>query len=137
MPRWLSTALLIAIPCVLALFAYDYFAVYLFRRGEYRLLPAHDLARGMVQDIGLASIYAVAVTVRVAGVVDGYQENARRLCLIMLGLGIAWYDVVCAWMTRLLPAPPDFWMSGVVLFVVPIILAPWYVRWLKTKVPEG
>jgi hypothetical protein len=137
MSRRLSTALLIAIPCLLALLAYDVIAVYLLRQGEYRLVPAHDLARGMLQDVGLVSIYAVAMTARVAKVVDGYEERSRRLCLIMLGLGIAWYDVVCAWVTRLLPTPPDFWMSGVVLFVIPIILAPWYVRWLKTKVPEG
>jgi hypothetical protein len=44
---------------------------------------------------------------------------------------------MCAWVTRLLDKPPDLGIGTVVLFVIPIVLAPWYVRWLKTKVPEA
>ena len=43
---------------------------------------------------------------------------------------------MCAWVTRLLDTPPDLVISVLLLFVIPIMLAPWYVRWLKTKVPE-
>jgi hypothetical protein len=55
----------------------------------------------------------------------------------MLGLGLAWYAVICAWVTRVLDAPPDLGVSLVVLFVIPMILAPRYVQWLWTKVPGG
>ena len=51
MAGWLSVALLVCIPCVLALFAYDALAILLFRRGEYRLVPVHDLARAVAQAI--------------------------------------------------------------------------------------
>lgn len=136
MPRWVSVSLLIAGPCFLALLAYDWVAVVMLGHRTYRLVPWHDFGRGIVQDLGLTAVYAVTVTPRVAGVVAGYPDKARRLCLIMLGLGLAWYDVICAWLTRLLNTPPDLGISLVVLFVIPITLAPWYVRWLKTKVPE-
>lgn len=136
MPRWLSAALLISIPCFLALFAYDAVAILLFRRGEYQLVPAHDLAPGVIQDLGLVIIYAVAVTPRVIDVVADYPHGTRRICLIMLGLGIAWYDVLCASATRILAEPPGFAVSLVVLFVIPILLAPWYVQWLKSWIPR-
>lgn len=29
---------------------------------------------------------------------------------------------------------PGLWLSAIILFVVPAILAPWYVRWSRTKV---
>ncbi len=135
MPRWLSVGFWIAGSCFLALVAYDAVAVYLLGRGTYRLMPAHDLARGLVQDLGLAAAYGVTVTPRVLRVVADYSSRARRLCLVMLGLGIAWYDVICAFMTRRLPSPPGIEVGLVVLFVVPVLLAPWYVRWLKSKVP--
>ncbi|WP_447973746.1 hypothetical protein [Nitrospira sp. Kam-Ns4a] len=135
MPKWLSVGLVIAGSCFLALVAYDAVAVYLLGRGTYRLMPAHDLARGLVQDLGLAAAYGVTVTPRVLRVVSDYSPKVRRLCLIMLGLGIAWYDVLCAFVTRGLPSPPGIEVGLVVLFIVPMLLAPWYVRWLKSKVP--
>ncbi|MER3424453.1 MAG: hypothetical protein C4293_15775 [Nitrospiraceae bacterium] len=134
--HWVSAALLIAIPCLLALLAYDAIAVFVFKRGPYQLVPIYELVRGMIQDVGLTVVYAATVTPRVMGIVTGYPERTRRLCLMMLGLGIAWYEVICAWATRLSKTPPDAWVSIVVLFVVPIILAPWYVRWLRSKVPH-
>ncbi|TLY16459.1 MAG: hypothetical protein E6K69_04110 [Nitrospirae bacterium] len=137
MRRWVSVALLIALPCFLALLAYDWVAVVVLGYRAYRLVPWHDLARGMLQDLGLTAVYAVTVTPRVAKVVADFPEKARHLCLIMLGLGLAWYDVMCAWVTRLLDQPPDLGIGTVVLFVIPIVLAPSYVRWLKTKVPEA
>jgi hypothetical protein len=133
--NWLSIALLVSGPCLLALLAYDAVAVFLFGRGVDRLVPMHDWARGALQDLGLAVVYAVTVTPRVINVVAGYTQVTRRLCLIMLGLGIAWYDVLCAAATRVLAEPPDLALSLVVLFVVPVILAPGYVRWLKSKLP--
>lgn len=135
MPRWLSTALLVALPCLFALVAYDAVAVVLLRRGEDPLVPAHDLARGVLEDVGLALVYAVTIPPRVLGVVSGFVPSARRQCLVMLGLGLAWYDVLCAWLTRFLVEPPGFVVSLVVLFVIPAMLAPWYLRWLKTMVP--
>ena len=134
MRRWVSVALLIAVPCFLALLAYDWVAVVLGYRA-YRLVPWHDLARGIIQDLGLTAVYAVVVTPRVVNVVVNFPSKARRVSLIMLGLGLAWYDVMCAWVTRLLDTPPDLVISLLLLFVIPIMLAPWYVRWLKTKVP--
>ena len=129
--------MLIAVPCFLALLAYDWVAVVVvLGYRAYRLVPWHDLARGMIQDLGLTAVYAVVVTPRVVNVVVNFPEKARRVSLIMLGLGLAWYDVMCAWVTRLLDTPPDLAISLLVLFVIPITLAPWYVRWLKTKVPE-
>lgn len=133
MPRWLSVALLIAVPCLLALVAYDSVAVLLFKRGEYPLFPAHDLARGAVQDMGLAILYAILVTPRVVTVVSGYPASTRRLCLIMLGLGLAWYEVLCAALSRRLSEPPGLVISLVVLVLIPVLLAPRYVEWLRTK----
>jgi Na+-transporting NADH:ubiquinone oxidoreductase subunit NqrE len=95
MSRWLSVALLVAIPCLLVLVAYDAVAILLVKRNEYSLIPAPDLARGALQDIGLAIVYAITVTRRVA-VVSDYPASTRGLCLIMLGLGLAWYEVRCA-----------------------------------------
>jgi len=135
MRRWVSAALLIAVPCFLALLAYDWVAVLVLGYRTYRLVPWHDLARGIIQDLGLTAVYAVVVTPRVVNVVANFPDKARRLSLIMLGLGLAWYDVMCAWVTRLLDTPPDLVISVLLLFVIPIMLAPWYVRWLKTKVP--
>ncbi len=89
-----------------------------------------------MQDIGLAATYAAIVTPRVAEVVAAESDSIRHTCLIMLGLGLAWYAVVCAWLTRLLDAPPDLGMSLVVLFVIPMVVSPSYVRWLRTKVPK-
>jgi len=77
MSRWLSVALLVAVPCLLALAAYDSVAILLFKRGEYPLFPAHDLARGALQDIGLAMLCAITVTPRVAPVVADYPNNTR------------------------------------------------------------
>ncbi|MBI4402271.1 MAG: hypothetical protein HY581_11640 [Nitrospirae bacterium] len=134
MPRWLSVAWLIALPCFLALVAYDAVAMLLLKRGASALVPAHDLARGVAQDAGLAVAYAVTVPPRVIKVVADYSQRTRRLCLVMLGLGIAWYDVLCASMTRVLAEPPGLGISVVVLFVIPILLAPAYVQWLKTWV---
>lgn len=136
MAGWLAVASMVCIPCLLALSAYDAVAIFLFRRGEYQLVPFHDLARAVAQDLGLVLVYAVAVTPRVITVVAVYPSRTRRRCLIMLGLGIAWYDVLCASVTRVLAAPPGFVVSLVVLFVIPIILAPWYVQWVKTWLPE-
>ena len=135
MRRWVSSALLIAVPCFLALLAYDWVAVVVLGYRAYRLVPWHDLARGIIQDLGLTAVYAVVVTPRVVNVVVNFPSKARRVSLIMLGLGLAWYDVMCAWVTRLLDTPPDLVISVLLLFVIPIMLAPWYVRWLKTKVP--
>lgn len=136
MAGWLAVASLVCIPCLLALFAYDAVAIFLFRRGEYQLVPFHDLARAAAQDLGLVVVYAVAVTPRVMTVVAGYPSRTRRSCLVMLGLGIAWYDVLCAAVTRVLLEPPGFGVSLVVLFVVPVILAPWYVERVRTWLPE-
>ncbi|MGH7229750.1 MAG: hypothetical protein ACREJU_00090 [Nitrospiraceae bacterium] len=135
MRRWLSHSLLISIPCLLALVVYDWVAVVAIGQGVYRLVPWHDFARGILQDLGLTAAYAVTITPRVVNVVANYSKRAIRACLIMLGLGLAWYAVMCAWITRALSAPPDLGTSLVVLFVIPMILAPWYVRWLKTKIP--
>ena len=136
MPRWLSVALLVAVPCLLALVVYDSAAIFLFNRGEYPLFPAHDLARGVLQDMGLAILYAVTVTPRVAPIVSDYPIRARRLCLIMLGLGLAWYEVLCAALSRKLAEPPGLVMSLVMLVLVPVLLAPLYVEWLRTKAPS-
>ncbi|HJU04825.1 MAG TPA: hypothetical protein VJ692_06690 [Nitrospiraceae bacterium] len=136
MRRWLSDALLISLPCVLALLLYDWAAMVVLRHGPPRLVPWHELAEGLMQDIGLATTYAVTITPRVTEVVAGEGDRIRHACLIMLGLGLAWYAVVCAWLTRLLDAPLDLGMSLVVLFVIPMIVSPSYVRWLRTKVPK-
>jgi hypothetical protein len=135
MRRWLTIAALIAAPCFFALLAYDWVAVVALGHGHYRLVPWHDLARGAMQDAGLTAVYAVTVTPRVAKVVADYPESSRRLSLIMLGLGLAWYAVMCAWVSRAMDAPSDLGVSIVLLFVVPIVIAPWYVQWVKTKIP--
>lgn len=137
LPRWLSIGLLIAGSCFAALVAYDWVAVYLLGRGPHRLVPTHDFVRGLVEDLGLAAAYGLVVTPRVAGVVADDPPRVRRISLVMLGLGIAWYDVICAFGTRELPAPPGFEVGLVVLFVVPVLLAPWYVRWVRSKIPAG
>ena len=134
--RWLSIGGLIAGSCFLALLSYDWVAVVALGHGSYRLVPWHDFASGAVEDLALTAVYAATVTPRVGAVVAFYSIVARRVCLIMLGLGLAWYEVMCAWMTRQLDEPPDLWVSMVLLFGVPILLAPWYVRWLKTKVAD-
>lgn len=136
MKHRLTVALLIGLPCFLALLAYDWVAIIALGRGVYRLVPWSDFASDALQDVGLAAVYGVIVTPRVAASVAGYSEKTRRLCLVMLGLGLAWYDVMCAWLTRWFSAPLDLGMSVVVLFVVPVLIAPWYVRWVKTKVPD-
>lgn len=135
-PRWLSVALLFAVPCLLALVAYDSVAILLFKRSEYPPFPAHDLVRGALQDMGLAILYAFAVTPRVAAVVSDYPANTRRLCLIMLGLGLAWYEVLCAALSRKLAEPPGLAVSLVVLILIPVMFAPRYVEWLRTKVAK-
>jgi hypothetical protein len=136
-PRWLSIALLISVPCFLALIAYDAVAIFLLRRGPNKLVPFHDLFRGITQDFGLAVVYAVTMTPRISALVTGYRPRARHLSLIMLGLGLAWYDVMCAAGTRLIGKPPGLEISLIVLFVIPIVLAPWYVRWLKARVDRA
>ena len=102
-----------------------------------RRLFLDEFASGAAEDLALTAVYATTVTPRVGAVVSFYSTMARRVCLIMLGLGLAWYEVMCAWVTRQLDKPPDLWLSLVLLFGVPILVAPWYVRWLKTKVPDS
>lgn len=135
MPRWLSIAILIAVPCFVALAVYDSIAILVLKRGE-SVVRAHDLMRGLVLDVDLVLVYAITITPRVIKTVADYPARTRQLCLVMLGLGLAWYDVICAAATRILAVPPDFAIALVVLFVIPIILAPWYVRWLRTKIRE-
>jgi hypothetical protein len=135
MPSWLSAAWQIALPCFLALLAYDGIAMVLGR--EFLRPPLWpELAQNVAQDLALTVIYAAVVTPRILKVVELYSTKARRACLVMLGLALAWYAVVCAWMTRLSRTPPDVVIGGALLFAVPMILAPAYVRWLKTKAPE-
>jgi hypothetical protein len=132
----LTGGLFIAGPCFLALLVYDWIAVVVLGQGPYRLVPWHDLARGAIQDLGLTAVYALTVTPRVSKVIADNSERSARLTRIMLGLGLAWYAVICAWMTRALDMSPDLGVSIVLLFIVPVIVAPWYVRWLKTKMPR-
>jgi hypothetical protein len=133
MPRWLSVALLIALPCLTALLAYDAVAVFLLRHDQYRLNPGRDLARAFLQDLGLVAVYAVSVTPRILPTVPETVSRTTAFSLIMLGLGIAWYDVLSAFISRMLPDPPGFAISLVVLFVVPVLLAPRYLRWVQAK----
>jgi hypothetical protein len=135
--RWLSIAGMIAGSCFLGLLFYDWIAVVALGHGRYSLVPWRDFANGAAEDLGLTAVYAATVTPRVGMVVSFYSTMARRVCLIMLGLGLAWYEVMCAWVTRQLDTPPDLWGSLVLLFGVPMLVAPWYVRWLKTKVPDS
>ncbi len=137
MPAWLSAALWITVPCLLALVAYDFVATYLLTTVQPFPVPLHEFARGILQDLGLAFAYAVTVTPRVVSKVAADAPRARRLTLLMLGLGLAWYDVLCAFATRSLAEPPGILVSLVVLFLIPVMLAPPYVRWLKTKVPQA
>lgn len=137
MSVWLSAAILIAYPCLIALFVYDWVAAVLLAKGPYPVVVWHSLARDFLEDLGLTAVYAVVVTPRVGTLVSAYPPEARRLCLIMLGLGLAWYVVICAWLTRQLAEPPGLVLSIVVLFVIPAMLAPSYVRWIRTKVPDA
>jgi hypothetical protein len=134
MPRTVAVAVLISVPCLLALVAYDSVAVFLLRRGEYRLVPAHDVARGFLQDVGLVLVYALTITPRVMPIMSDRPIHTARPALVMLGLGIAWYDVLCAFLTRMLPEPPGMALGLVALFVIPVLLAPCYLRWLQSKV---
>ncbi len=128
--------MLIAVPCFFALLVYDWLAVVVFDHQISRLVPWHDFARGLMQDLGLTAAYTLTVTPRVSGIVAAYPDRVQRSCLIMLGLGLAWYEAICAWVTRVLDAPPDVAMSLIVLFVIPVLLVPWYVRWRKGWVQE-
>ena len=131
----LSSALFIGAPCFLALLAYDWAAVVVLGGTGSRIVPWDDLARNAVQDLGLATVYAALITHRVAGTVAGYPDRTRRITLMMLGLALAWYEVMCAWASRQ-AGTSDLGVSLVLLFVVPLVLAPSYVRWVKTKVSD-
>lgn len=133
---WLSSAFLIAVPCFLALTVYDWIAVFLIDRRVDHLPRSSVLGQDFLQDASLIAVYVVLITPRVSHIVAEYRPHVRRVCLIMLGLGLAWYEVVCASMTRLLPEPPGFWVTVVILFIIPMVLAPWYVRWLRQKLRE-
>ena len=54
----------------------------------------------------------------------------------MLGLDLAWYKVLCAALSRKLAEPPGLVMSLIVLVLIPVLLAPRYVEWLRTKAPS-
>ncbi len=133
--RWLRAGMWIAATCFLALAAYDAVAVLLLHRGS-DVVPAHEWLQGVTEDAGLAVAYGLLLPVRVLPIVTDYSTAARRACLIMLGLGLAWYEVLCAFATRQLEGPPDLLTSGIVLFAVPFLAAPWYVRWIKSRVPR-
>ena len=133
MTQRLTVALLISIPCLLALVVYDSVAVFLLQRGDYRPVPAHDFAQGALQDLGLVLVYAIMITPRVLPILANQPTRTAHHALVMLGLGIAWYDVLCAFMSRMLPEPPDVAVGLVALFVIPVLLAPWYLRWLQSK----
>lgn len=132
----LWTALLIGVPCLLALLAYDAIAILLFERGTHALVPAHDLSQGLLQDVALTVVYMLLITPRVAGLVRSFPTLARRACLVMLGLGLAWYEVLCAAASRSLSEPPGLLIAGIVLILVPMLVAPWYVEWLKRKIRD-
>jgi hypothetical protein len=136
MPRSVMVAVLISGPCLLALAAYDAVAVFLLRQGQYLLVPVHDFARGFLQDLGLALVYGITITPRILPLLAHQPSRPTHYALIMLGLGIAWYDVVSAFATRLFSEPPDMATALVVLFVIPIVVAPWYFRWLQIKAGE-
>src|SRR5919109_2724314 len=101
MPRSVTVAVLISAHCFLALAAYDAVAVFLLRQGPYLLVPAHDFARGLLQDLGLTLIYAMTITPRVLPLVPSALTHPTSYALVMLGLGVAWYDVLCAFATRM------------------------------------
>ncbi len=134
---WVTTGLLIAVPCLLALATYDALAILLFRRGAHPLVPGHDLARALLQDLGLTVLYALTITPRVVHLAARYSKRARRLSLIMLGLGVAWSEVVCAAASRVLGEPPGLILSLVILVVIPVLLAPWYLQWVEARVQAG
>src|SRR5690606_37258302 len=123
---------LIGLPCLAALVGYDLVAIFVLGRGQARL-PAQDLLRGVLADVGLTAVYAATVTPRIAasGLLTPPLDRASRLALVMVGLGLAWYEVLCAFVTRWLPEPPDLAVSLVVLFVVPVLLAPRYYQWAR------
>lgn len=125
--------MLILCSSLVALIAYDTVSFVIMDRGDARLGPAHDLAIGAIEDAGLALVYAMTITPRVTHVITTSAPGTRRACLIMLGLGLAWYEVVCASATRLVTGPPGLVLSLVVLFGIPMILAPWYAGWLKHR----
>lgn len=139
--RWLrqglSTALLIGLPCLLALTAYDSVAILLFDRGTDALTPAHDLSRSLLQDMGLTVLYMSVISPRVVALVRVFPTMARRASLVMLGLGLAWYEVLCAAASRSLSEPPGLLIAGIVLLLVPMLVAPWYVRWLKSRISDA
>ncbi|MGH7254335.1 MAG: hypothetical protein ACREI3_01030 [Nitrospirales bacterium] len=135
MPTWLSTALRLAWFCFLALVAYDTVARLLLGQVPVSPIPAQTLACDVMLDLGLAVTYSVLVTPRILPVIAPYPARPRRLCLLMLGLGLAWWVVICAFATRELMGPPGILLSLVLLFVIPVVMAPWYVRWLRTKTP--
>lgn len=137
MPVWLSTAILIAYPCLITLLIYDWVAAVLLTKGPSAGVVWHSLGRDFLEDLGMTAVYALVVTPRVGRIVTDYPASARRPCLIMLGLGLAWYVVICAWLTRQMTEPPGLILSIVVLYVIPAILAPWYVRWIRTKVRDA
>ena len=132
----LSTALLIGVPCLLALIAYDAIAILGLTRAPHALIPAHDLPQGLLQDVGLTVLYMLVITPRVAGMVRSFPPLARRASLIMLGLGLAWYEVLCAAASRWMAEPPGLLIAGIVLVAVPMLVAPWYVEWLKGKIRD-
>jgi hypothetical protein len=133
MRRWGTVAILIFAPCLLALAAYDAVAVFLLRQGQYALVPVHDFARGLLQDLGLAVVYGLTITPRILPLVADRPSRPTYYALVMLGLGIAWYDVLCAFVTRMFAEPSDAVAALVVLFGIPILISPWYFRWLQLK----
>lgn len=132
----LSTALLLGVPCLVALAAYDAIAILVFRRGAHSLVPAHDLSRSLLQDLGLTVLYMLVITPRVTRLVWSFPSLARRACLVMLGLGLAFYDVLCAAASRSLSEPPGLLVAGIVLVLIPVLAAPSYVRWLKARIRD-
>lgn len=134
MKHGLSTALYIGLPCLVALIAYDSIAILVLKRGTHSLVSAHDLSRSLLQDVGLTLVYMLVVTPRVAGLVRSFSPLARRACLVMLGLGLAWYEVLCAAASRSLAEPPGLLIATIVLVLVPMLVSPWYVRWLKRRI---
>ncbi len=68
--------MLIAVPCCFALLVYDWLAVVVFGHQLSRLVPWHDFARGMMQDLGLTAAYTLTVTPRVSGIVAAYPGQS-------------------------------------------------------------
>jgi len=122
---------LVAVPCCLALSAYDSVASLLFKRSEYPLFPAHNLVRGVLQNIDLAILHAIMVTPRVAPDVGTYPTKTRRHCLIMLGLGLALYEVLWAALSGRLAEPMGLVMGLVVLVLIPMMPMPRDVEWAE------